>query len=240
MAWQTTAALLINLFLAGAAPVVGLVSFSGALGGLIIGAAIILAAGPAAYALLVAFFIIASAATKLGYRHKQKLGVAQEAGGRRGALHAAANCVVALGCAFAWRFSGGAYLWELAYAGAFAAALSDTVSTELGQLYGRTPILITSFRRVPVGTEGAVSLEGTLSGLVSGAVLGFLAAGIGFLAGFRDAAAVTVAAFVAMLAESYFARLVNTKGLGNEVANLFNTAVGAAAAAGIGMLLVGT
>jgi uncharacterized membrane protein len=37
------------------------------------------------------------------------------------------------------------------------------------QAYGRTTYLITSLERVPRGTEGAVSLEGTLAGLAAAA-----------------------------------------------------------------------
>lgn len=47
------------------------------------------------------------------------------------------------------------------------------------QAYGQTTYLITTLRRVPRGTEGAVSTEGTLAG--AGAALAFavLAAAIG-------------------------------------------------------------
>lgn len=41
------------------------------------------------------------------------------------------------------------------------------------QAYGKTTYLVTTLQRVPRGTEGAVSLEGTLAGL--GAALAFSA-----------------------------------------------------------------
>jgi len=55
-------------------------------------------------------------------------------------------------------------LFALALVAAFATAAADTVSSEIGQAFGRTAYLVTSFKRVPAGTEGAVSLEGTLAG----------------------------------------------------------------------------
>ena len=239
MLLQVLLALAINLFLAGAALLLRLVRPSGAIGGLAIGVVIFLSAGASGYALLVAFFVIASAATKFGYRRKSELGVAQESRGRRGAVHAAANCLVPLVCALGWRFFG-ADAWKLAYAGAFATALADTVSSELGQVFGKTPVLPTSFRKVPVGTEGAVSVEGTLLGLAAAAILGLLAVLLTFLNGYLSLVPIALAALIGTLAESYLARIIRTKGLGNEFANLFNTAVGAAAAVGLGALILGS
>jgi uncharacterized membrane protein len=47
------------------------------------------------------------------------------------------------------------------------------------QAYGKTTYLITSLQLVPRGTEGAVSLEGTLAGLGAAAVYAALALALG-------------------------------------------------------------
>ena len=164
--------------------------------------------------------------------------IAQENKGRRGAIHAAANCLIPLICAIGWKVTG-VSLWQLAYTAAFATALADTVSSELGQAFGGTTVLVTSFRHVPVGTEGAVSLEGTLLGLTAVVILGALAAAFRFTTSYVAVLPVAVGALIGMLGESYLARVVNTKGLGNELANVFNTAVGAAIAATIGGVFFG-
>ena len=49
-----------------------------------------------------------------------------------------------------------------------AAGFALFLSSEVGKAYGRRTFLITSLRPVPPGTEGAVSLEGTLGGLLGG------------------------------------------------------------------------
>lgn len=51
-----------------------------------------------------------------------------------------------------------------------ATKLSDTFASEIGKAYGMRCFLITSLRPVPRGTEGAVSVEGTLAG-VGGSLL---------------------------------------------------------------------
>lgn len=58
----------------------------------------------------------------------------------------------------------------------FACCLGDTLASELGILSKSPPILITSFSRVPPGTNGGVSLVGTLASLSGGVVMGLTVA----------------------------------------------------------------
>ena len=46
---------------------------------------------------------------------------------------------------------------------------------QVGKAYGRTTYLSTTFQRVPRGTEGAVSVEGTLAGAAASALMAALA-----------------------------------------------------------------
>src|SRR5206468_10192232 len=120
----------------------------------------------ALYVAVLTFFIIGSGTTALGYRRKAKEGLAQEKGGRRGAAHAFANVGVAAICAIAcWRGLGLVPLFM--GVAALATAAADTAGSEIGQLLGRRAFLPLTFRRVERGTEGAVSLEGTLAGLIA-------------------------------------------------------------------------
>ena len=42
-----------------------------------------------------------------------------------------------------------------------ATKLADTFASEIGKAYGKTTFLITTLEKVPPGTEGAISAEGT-------------------------------------------------------------------------------
>lgn len=75
------------------------------------------------------------------------------------------------------------------------------MSSEIGKAYGRTTILLTSFKVVPRGTEGAVSLEGTLAG-IAGSVVIALVAWYFMLIPYLDIPIVIVAAFLANVVES--------------------------------------
>jgi len=222
------------------------VNFSGAVGGWLLGAILIFGAGWPLYVALLAFFIIGTGATKLGYQRKAKAGLAQEGGGRRGFSHAFSNVGVAAICAIAVsrlsRIADApmegmtlAYLMGIA---SLATAAADTCASEIGQLIGRRAFLPLTLQRVPVGTEGAISIEGTLAGMVGGAIVavaGVAAFDYGVPRPFGPAAGVTAMALVAgcAFAGSYIESLSgswNRKRIDpvpNGVLNFFNTAVGA-------------
>ncbi len=207
------------------------VDVSGLIGGWVLGAVVILFGGLPLYAVLLAFFVIGTATTKLGYRRKQRAGLAQEKEGRRGFSHAFSNVGVAalLAMASAAIPQARTALW-LAAAAALATAAADTTASEIGQLLGRRTFLPLTLQRVAVGTEGAISIEGTLAGLIAGLTVALVAS----LAQFGTAApriiiALTAAAFIGSYVESLAGNWNRSreKAVPNGALNFFNTAVGA-------------
>ena len=227
----------VNLLVSGAAYFARTVKLSGAIAGHLIGTAVYGFGGWRAYLILIGFFVMASGATKVGYEKKAARRIAQEAGGRRGARHAVANCGLAAYLAFLAAGTPYGIAMQIAFTAALATAVFDTVSTEIGQVYGRHPILITTLRPVPPGTDGAVSLEGTGAGLAAGAALAALAWSLGSIP--PEGAVVAVfAAFVGTTAESYLGATVEAmKLVDNEAVNFANTLVGALAALGVWALV---
>ncbi len=230
--------LAVNVVLAVAAYATRGVGRSGAAVGTLLGTAIWAFAGAPAFALLFAFFVLGTAATKLGYARKAAAGIAQEKGGRRGPGNALSKTSIpALAAVFAATTSY-PELFALALAGAFATAAFDTVSSEVGKAYGRRTYLITTLRSVPRGTDGAVSFEGTLSGLAAAVLLGGLGAALGLYPA-AGIVAVVVAAFVATTLESVVGATLEKRGLlDNEAVNFLNSLAGALLAAGGGFLLL--
>lgn len=223
----------INLLVAAAAYAARTVQLSGAVVGHLIGTAVYAFAGWRGYLVLVVFFVLASGSTKVGYEKKAARRIAQEAGGRRGARHAVANCGLAAFLAFLAAGTPHATALLVAFTAALATAVFDTVSTEIGQVYGRRTFLITTLRPVPPGTDGAVSLEGTAAGLAAGAALAGLAWGLGLIPA-PGAAVAAAAALVGTTAESYLGATVEAMHLvDNEAVNFANTLVGALAALGL-------
>ncbi|KAE9410906.1 hypothetical protein BT96DRAFT_961594 [Gymnopus androsaceus JB14] len=63
-------------------------------------------------------------------------------------------------------------LAALGLADIFSCCLGDTLASELGVLSRSKPILITTFKPVPPGTNGGMSLGGTLASVVGGTIMG--------------------------------------------------------------------
>jgi uncharacterized protein (TIGR00297 family) len=224
-------AVVFNAALAGLAYAVKTVDMSGVIAGFLVGFAIYFFLDWRGYLLLLAFFVIGSACTKFGYKQKAAARIAQEKGGRRGMRHALANAGVATACALFAALTDHPVLFGLAFAGAFATAAADTASSEIGQVLGRRTFLITTLRPVPRGTDGAVSLEGTLAGMLASAVIAALGAAVGLFP-WMGVLAVVVAAFVGTTFESVAGAALERRNLlDNEALNFLNTLVGALVAA---------
>jgi uncharacterized protein (TIGR00297 family) len=205
------------------------IDLPGALSAVGIGTAITAGLGLPGLALMVAFFVIGSAATRLGYAQKVARGIAQERGGARGWRHAWANGGVPAFLALMAGLSAPPLrdLLVLAYAAAVATAAADTCSSEVGKAFGRRTFLVTTLRPVPPGTEGAISLEGTLGGL-GGAILVAATGALLGLYGGSAAALIALAGLLGSLAESVVGTVAEKRGwLDNNLLNALNTAIGA-------------
>lgn len=119
----------------------------------------------------------------------------------------------------------------LGYAASFCTKLSDTSASEIGKAYGKRTFLITTLKPVPRGTEGAVSLEGTLAGIAASIAIALLAWAVGLI-DLTGIAFCVIAAFIATNIESVIGATVQSKfeWLTNEVVNFVNTLIGAIAA----------
>jgi uncharacterized protein (TIGR00297 family) len=218
------AAFLVAGIFAALAYALGMVSRGGALGGFAVGAVIYACLGPQGFAVLALFVVGGSALTRLGYRSKQRRGIAQSHGGRRGVRNALANCGVALLCALLAALIP-SEAFTAAFVGALGAAFADTAESEVGQLARKTPRLITTLRKVPPGTDGAISLVGTLAGLAAALLTALLGLRLGLVEGSGVALLVAGAAFLGTVADSLLGALAPR--IGNELTNVACTLVAA-------------
>ena len=206
------------------------VSRSGAVAGAVICFALIASAGLGAFIGLISVFALTWIATRFGYRRKQILGIAERREGRKSS-QVSANLGVAAACAILYSLSHRNSLFLVAMVAAFAEAGADTVSSELGQAANRQPRLITTWESVPAGTNGAVSIIGTVSGVLSAAVIAGISIAVGLLP-WQHLPNCLGAAAAGMFFDSILGASLERQGrIGNDAVNLLSTLLAAVLAA---------
>src|SRR6202521_4455008 len=210
------------------------VNRSGALAGGLACFLLFSCAGPAAFATLAALFLMTWVATRLGYRRKLALGLAEHREGRNAWQILANLAVAALGSVV---FSAtGNRMWLIAALAALAEAATDTVASEIGQYRGPDARLITTWERVPPGTDGGITVPGSIAGLAAGLVIAAVATVGGMLPPTQFWIPVA-AGFAGMLIDSILGATLQRRGwISNQLVNLFATLAAAALAYAISTL----
>ncbi len=131
---------------------------------------------------ILAVFLLAFGSTRVGRHKKERMGTAEQRRGRM-AAQVAANLGLAALIASDLTRSWTAQNSQLhppaalpvpilaAALAVLAEAAADTVSSEIGQVLGGRPFMITTLRRVEPGGDGAVSPAGTLAGVLAAAIV---------------------------------------------------------------------
>jgi uncharacterized protein (TIGR00297 family) len=223
-------ALAVNVAVAWAGHRARTVSVSGAIAGAIIGTIIFAALGWPGWMLLLVTFLAAAVASRMGWQRKMLLGIAEERGGRRGAGNAIANTGVAALAAVLVLLAPDALAARVAVVAALTAGGSDTIASEIGKAWGRRTWSITSLRRVPPGTSGAMSVEGTAAGVAGAFALAAVGIGLG-IAPPLALLPIVIGATLGALLESWLGATLEAPGiLSNDMLNFINTAAAAALA----------
>lgn len=188
--------------------------------------------------------LLAYIATRFGRKRKEQFGTAEKRHGRS-ASQVAANLGVAMlvsndfvqsalsNSGLAVRLAAAPGIFFVAGLAALAEAAADTVSSEIGQVLGGRPRMITTLRSTNPGTDGAVSLAGTLAGVAAAALIaatGVWAVGGGVASFFISCAG----AVFGLLFDSLLGATLERRGLlNNDAVNFLSTASAAAFALGI-------
>jgi uncharacterized protein (TIGR00297 family) len=205
------------------------VNRSGALAGGLACFLLFAGAGPAAFATLTALFLMTWVSTRLGYRRKLSLGLAERREGRNAWQVLTNLAAAALGSVV---FSAtGNRLWLVAAMGALAEAATDTVASEIGQYRGSDARLITTWERVPAGTDGGITISGSTAGMAAGLVIAAVATVGGGMLPRAQLWIPLVAGFAGMLIDSLLGATLQRRGwISNQTVNLFSTLAAAALA----------
>ncbi|MBV8891779.1 MAG: DUF92 domain-containing protein [Acidobacteria bacterium] len=222
---KAAVAALVTLIFSALAYRVKAVTRSGAAAGAIVSFAIYVSAGVGAFAALVSLFLIAITTTRAGYSRKQQRGTAESSQGRSASQIVANVGIAALATVLFAITQHSIFL--VAAAAALAEAAADTASSEIGEATSGQARLITSFEVVPAGTDGGITLWGTLAGamaslLIAGCclVLQLISRSSFFL--------VSIAGILGMLLDSILGAVLERRQvLNNDMVNLLGTSTAA-------------
>ncbi|HMR82505.1 MAG TPA: DUF92 domain-containing protein [Niabella sp.] len=177
---------------------------------------------------MAAFFVTGVWATSWKMDIKLKAGLAEKGKGKRttGQVFANAGLPAIIGLTD-WLLPSLPLHAPIIIASCFSAATADTVSSELGNVYGRRFYNILNFQKDEKGSNGVVSLEGSLLGLAGSLVIAllYIAFNNGLLSSF---VIIVVAGTAGNIADSVCGATLERKGwLNNNAVNFLNTSVAA-------------
>jgi uncharacterized protein (TIGR00297 family) len=194
---------------------------SGLFSAALIGIILIVFADARWFLIMLSFFILGSISTRYKYEFKKKIGVEQGRSGARGYRNVFANGIVAAAAAVLY----GVFVrpeFIVLYIGCVATAAADTMASEIG-VTGGTPYMITSFKKVPIGTNGGVTITGECVALAGGFAVGLVALLLNVITPWMLVLCV-IAGFVGTNIDSVVGATLENRGLlGNAGTNLLAT-----------------
>jgi len=187
------------------------------------------------FMIMLAFFILGSLATRYKFEYKKRIGVEQGRGGARGYRNVFANGIVAAAAAVLY----GVFqqpIFIVMYVGCVATAAADTLASEIG-VTGGVPYMITTLKKVPIGTNGGVTLVGESVAFAGGLVVSLVALLLGVIT-LPMAIICTFAGFVGTNIDSLAGAIFENRGIwGNAGTNLIATIGGGLVAMGLFFVL---
>lgn len=231
MNWQYTLAIAILIVGAIASIMARKLTVAAAITGAVLGWLVFVGSGFTGIAMMTAFFVLGTLATSFKKQHKEQLHLSETNGTRRVASQVFANAGAAAICGLlVFVLPAYAFVFGLMIAAALSSATADTLSSEMGNVYGKKFYNVLSFKKDTKGLNGVVSFEGTAFGVAGSiTIAGIYSVGFGFSV--STFFIIIIAGTAGNLFDSVLgASLERKQVLNNDAVNFSNTVVGAAAA----------
>ena len=176
---------------------------------------------------VVIYLLFGSLVTKIGFKFKKEKGIAEKRGGKRGPENVWGSAATGLFLAIMTQLNtANIMMFKIGFAASFSAKLADTFGSEIGKRFGKDTYLITSLKKVERGTEGGISLEGTLASVLGSIFMAFIMLRLSLISTKSHFIIVAVSGFLATLFESIIgARFQNKYKLSNEFVNAIQTSI---------------
>jgi uncharacterized protein (TIGR00297 family) len=202
-------------------------TLAGSLTGGVVALAIFAGSGFTGIGMLAAFFVLSVLATSYKKAEKRKLASDKHHPEKRNAGQVLANGgVAALFGLLAYEIPPQAVLFSALMAASLASATADTLSSELGTVYGTRFYNIINLKPDEKGKDGVISLEGTLIGIAGTTIIAIVyAMGIGWSNAFFY---IIIAGTIGNITDSVLGATLERKAyLNNDAVNFLNTSLAA-------------
>lgn len=182
-------------------------------------------AGFTGLAMMTTFFILGSVATSVQNNTKKDLNADQKGG--RTAAQVLANAGTAALCGILILvLPAQTHILQLMMAASFSSATADTLSSELGMVYGKRFFNIISLKPDICGLDGVISIEGTLIGVIGSVIIAVIYAIGNSWA--TNLIWIIVAGTLGNLTDSVLGAVLERKGaINNNAVNFLNTLIAA-------------
>ncbi|MFQ5975016.1 MAG: DUF92 domain-containing protein [Candidatus Hydrothermarchaeales archaeon] len=185
-----------------------------------------LSLGFSGFMVLLSLHVIGAVTTRMGIKDKKKRRTEQEK--IRSVDNILANGLVpVLGAFLYFAAKTNNNLFYVGFVGAIAAATADTTSSEIGQLSSKKPRLITTWKEVEIGTDGAITLLGNMAA-ISASIVVVIIALIFSISGIEQIPliiSVVIGGLIGTTIDSFLgATLEQSEIVGNNTVNLLATA----------------
>ncbi|WKN30693.1 DUF92 domain-containing protein [Porifericola rhodea] len=172
--------------------------------------------------MIASFFALGTLASVWKSSEKRRQGTEEKNRGKRDYVNVLANGGVAsIASIFAILLPQNYNIWLLAMSASFAVALSDTFSSEFGNIYGNRCINVLSGKEGRRGEDGLISIEGSLFGILGSSLISLL-----FYAFYTEYVAifiVFIAGIAGNLIDSILGASLQRKGvLNNHTVNFYS------------------
>ena len=199
----------------------------GAITGGIVAVLMFAGAGYTGLIMLSAFFIFGTVATAWKKKEKQQFKSADDRSSKRNAGQGLANGgVAAITGVLVCIVPAEEELFRLMMAASLASAMADTLSSELGMIYGQRFYNVITFKRDKKGLDGVISIEGLLIGIIGSAIIVVIYAfGFGWD---MKVLFIIIAGTMGNLSDSVLGAWLERKHyIGNDTVNFLNTLIAA-------------
>ena len=176
---------------------------------------------------VVIYLLLGSLVTKIGYKFKKERGIEEKRGGKRGPENVWGSAATGLFFAMMTKLNvSNLVFFKIGFAASFSAKLADTFGSEIGKRFGGKTYLITSLKKVERGTEGGISLEGTLASFLGAIFMSFVMFSLSIISNKNQFIIVSISGFLATISESIIgAKFQNKYKLSNEMVNSIQTSI---------------